>query len=194
MAIYREALQQTKLEGAYQLDDELFLPQAGELLGPLHLAHAWRDLERGFIGSQLMPNNRKSAALALARKLRLHHGSFDQSVPSGLRGQPLLLRPGRANAELLDDAEQLKWEHMEHIANACALLAWHCRLEQRREGALSTFHGLLGTLRQQVEVPGATVSDCIAYYLQVAPAMFSFYLLLWELVMTVELDPVVENV
>jgi hypothetical protein len=81
-----------------------------------------------------MPNNRKSAALALARKLRLHHGTFDQSVPSGLRGQPLLLKAGRASADQLDDAEQLKWEHMEHIANAAALLAWHCRLEQRREG------------------------------------------------------------
>ncbi|MDO9073130.1 MAG: hypothetical protein Q7U73_07675, partial [Rubrivivax sp.] len=127
-------------------------------------------------------------------KLRRHQGTFDQSAPSGLKGQPLLLKPERANADQLDDVEQLKWEQMEHIANACALLAWHCRLEQRREGALSTFHSLLAALRKQVEVPGATVSDCIAYYLQVAPAMFSFYLLLWELVMTVELDPAVENV
>lgn len=194
LSAYRDALHQTKLEGAYQLDDELFLPQAGELLGPLHLAHAWRDLERGFVGSQLMPNNRKNAALALAQKLHRHQGAFDQSVPSCLKGQPLLLRPERASADQLDDVEQLKWEHMEHIANACACLAWHCRLEQRREDALSNFHGLLGKLRKQVEVPEATVSDCIAYYLQVAPAMFSFYLLLWELVMTVELDPAVENV
>lgn len=191
---YREALQQTKLEGVYQLEDELFLPKEGELLGPLHLAHAWRDLERGFVSSQLMPNNRKSAALALARKLGLHRSNFDQSAFNGLKGQPLLLRLGKPHDDQLDDGEQLKWEHMEHVALACAWLAWFCRLERRQPGALSSFHNLLGNLRKQVEVPGGTISDCIAYYLQVAPAMFAFYLLLWELVQTVELDPVVQNV
>lgn len=191
---YREALRQTKLEGVYQLEDELFMPREGELLGPLHLAHAWRDLERGLVASQLMPNNRKSAALALARKLGLHRGNFDQSAVGGLRGQPLLLKLGAQPGDQSDDAEQLKWEQMEHIAIACALLAWYCRLERRQEGALRGFHSLLASLRQQIEVPGATVSDCIAYYLQVAPAMFSFYLLLWELVQTVELEQVSQNV
>lgn len=194
LAKYWAALQQTKLEGAYQLEDELFLPKEGELLGPLHLAHCWRDLERGFASSQLMPNTRKSAALALAKKLALHRSNFDQTVFNGLRGQPLLLRLGRPHDDLLDDGEQLKWEHMEHIAVACAWLAWSCRLEHRQLGVLSGFHSLLGNLRKQVEVPGGTVADCIAYYLQVAPAMFAFYLLLWELVQTVELDPIVQHV
>lgn len=194
LATYQAALQQTKLEGVYQLEDELFLPKDGELLGPLHLVHSWRDLERGFVSSQLMPNNRKSAALALARKLSLHRSNFEQSALNGLKGQPLLLRLGRPLADQLDDVEQLKWEHMEHIALACAWLAWFCRLEHRQVGVLSGFHSLLGNLRKQVEVPGGTIADCIAYYLQVAPAMFAFYLLLWELVQTVELDQVVQNV
>jgi hypothetical protein len=194
LATYRAALQQTKLEGAYQLEDELFLPKEGELLGPLHLAHCWRDLERGFTSSQLMLNNRKSAALALAKKLAQHRSSFDQAVFNGLKGQPLLLRLGKPHDDKLDDGEQLKWEHMEHIALACAWLAWFCRLEHRQPGVLSGFHSLLGSLRKQVEVPGGTIADCIAYYLQVAPAMFAFYLLLWELVQTVELDPVVQHV
>lgn len=193
LSTYRAALQQTKLEGGYQLEDELFLPRAGELLGPLHLAHCWRDLERGFASSQLLPNNRKSAALALAKKLALHRSNFDQSVLNGLRGQPLLLRLGNGPDIPLDDGEQLKWEHMEHIALACAWLAWFCRLELRQAGCLSGFHSLLGNLRKQVEVPGGTIADCIAYYLQVAPAMFAYYLLLWELVQTVELDPVVQH-
>ena len=194
LATYREALQQTKLEGAYQLEDELFLPKEGELLGPLHLAHCWRDLERGLEFSQRMPNNRKSAALALAKKLALHRSNFDQTVFNALKGQPLLLRLGKPHGDQLDDSEQLKWERMEHVALASAWLAWFCRLEQRQPGALNGFHSLLGNLRKQVEVPGGTIVDCIAYYLQVAPAMFAFYLLLWELVQTVELDPVIQNV
>lgn len=194
LGTYQQALQQTTVEGVYQLEDEWFMPKEGELLGPLHLAHAWRDLERGFVAGQLMPNNRKSAALALARKLGLRHSSFDQTAANGLKGQSLLLRLKTLREDQLDEAEQLKCEHLSHIATACAWLAWHCRLEHREEGALSTFHSLLGNLRKQIEVPGGTVADCIAYYLQVAPAMFAFYLLLWELVQTVELDPVVQNV
>ena len=194
LASYRAALQQTKPEGAYQLDDELFLPKEGELLGPLHLAHCWRDLERGFASSQLMPNSRKNAALALAKKLALHRSNFDHTVSTGLKEQPLLLCLGKPHADQLDDSEPLKWEQMEHIAIACAWLAWFCRLEHRQSGVLSVFHSLLGNLRKQVEVPEGSIADCIAYYLQVAPAMFAFYLLLWELVQTVELDPIVQNV
>lgn len=194
LATYREVLQQTGLEGAYQLEDELFLPKEGELLGPLNLAHCWRDLERGFASSQLISNNRKNAALALAKKLGLHRGAFDQNALNGLKGQPLLLRLGKPQDDQLDDSEQLKWEHMEHVALAIAWLAWFCRLEHRQPGVLSGFHSQLGNLRKQIEVPGGTITDCIAYYLQVAPAMFAFYLLLWELVQTIELDPVVQNV
>lgn len=194
LSTYREALQQTTLDCAYQLDDELFLPKEGDLLGPLHLAHAWRDLERRFVTCQLMPSRRKSAAVALARALQRHETAFDQAVPAGLRGQSLLLWLRRPTANELDEGEQLKLEHMEYIAQACAWLAWYCRLEMRSEGALNTFHAKLVTLRNQVEIPGMQVSDCLAYYLQVAPAMFSFYLLLWELVLTVELDASVQNV
>jgi len=194
MTTYRDVLQQTKLEGVYQLEDELFLPNEGALLGPLHLAHCWRDLERGFVYSQLEPNIRKNAALALAKKLALHRSNFDHAEIKGLKGQPLLLRLEKPHGEQLDEGEQLKLEQMEQIALVSAWLAWYCRLEYRQPGVLNDFHTMLGNLRKQVEIPDGTLADCIAYYLQVAPAIFSFYLLLWELVQTVELDPIVQNV
>ena len=194
LVTYREVLQQTKIEGVYQLEDELFLPNEGELLGPLHLAHCWSDLERGFVYSQLEPNIRKNAALALAKKLTLHRSNFDNVGIKGLKGQPLLLGLGQPAGEQLDEGEQLKLEQMEQIALASAWLAWYCRLESRQPEVLNDFHTILGNLRKQVEIPDGTLSDCIAYYLQVAPAIFSYYLLLWELVQTVELDPIVQNV
>lgn len=194
LSIYREILQQATLDGAYRLDDELFLPGEGELLGPLHLAHAWRDIERRFVKSQLMPSKHKSAAVALARLLQRRCATFDQSRPAGLRGEPLLLWQTHTVVDELDEGAQLKLEHMKHIAQACAWLAWYCRLEVRSDGALNAFHNKLSDLRNEVEVPEAHVADCLAYYLQIAPAMFSFYLLLWELVLTVELDPVIQDV
>lgn len=190
---YRAVLAASPLDGAYRLDDEAFLPDRGELLGPLHLAHAWRDLERGFTNSQLLPNNRKNAALALANKLSLRLRTFDRSAPAGLRGESLLLSVRPVNAAL-DPSLEIKRDQMEHIALALAWLAWHCRLEPRRPGTLAAFEQGLTVLRHQVAIPDATVQNCIAYYLQVAPAMFAFYLLLWELAISVEFDPVVQNV
>lgn len=194
LAAYKQALEQTQIEGAHQLDDVYFLPKEGELLGPLHLAHAWRDLERGFATARLMPSSRKAAAIALARLVSRHHATFDQTVPPGLRGQPFVLNVRRPIADELDEVEQLTLEHTTQVAVVCALLAWHLRMEVRNPGALASFHSKLAGLRKQVEVQGATVADCIAYYLHVAPAMFAFYLLLWELVLTIELDPAVQDV
>lgn len=191
LSSYRTLLMQTHIEAAYRLDDELFLPRDGDLLGPLHLAHAWRDLERGYEAAQHMPLLRKSAAIALARLLHRKYGVFDGSAPVGLQGQELVLHPRPPRPDEMDEDRQLQFETMTHIANACAWLAWYCRLESREKGPLAVFHANLTVLRKQVEVAGPVISDCLAYYLHVAPAMFSFYLLLWELVQTVELDPVV---
>jgi hypothetical protein len=194
LARYRLLLTQMHVEAAHRLDDHLFLPGNGELLGPLHLAHAWRDLERGFDSSQLLPSSRRAAAIALARTLYRRSSTFDQTEPSGLSGQTLVLHLQESRALEMEPGQELRQEHIERIANACAWLAWHCRMESRRPGALDAFQASLNTLRQQVEVMGPAVSDCVGYYLHVAPAMFSFYLLLWELVMSVELDPIVQNV
>ena len=191
---YHQALVETQIENAYRLDDELFLPSAGELLGPLHLAHCWRDLERGYTASHLMQSNRKSAAIALARLLIQKNANFDQTTPPGLRGKSPLMHLSHKSPDAIDDAEQLKQESLDRIANACALFAWYCRMETRKEGALTKFQASLSELRKQVQVQGPVLSDCLAYYLQVAPAMFSYYLLLWELVQTIELDPIVQHV
>ena len=193
LADYRQALSMTQLEDSHRLDDERFLPGPGELLGPVHLAHAWRDLERGYAANVPMPSARKALAVALARSVHQRYSVFDESVPAGLRGQPIVIRMKPFKSEDLDEAEQQRQETMVRIASACGLLAWHCRLEARREGSLNQLKKNLDQLRKRIEVPGNGVVDCIAYYLHVAPAMFAYYLLLWELVLTVELDPIVQN-
>jgi hypothetical protein len=151
-------------------------------------------MERGLETSRLLQSSRKAAAIALARQWRREQPAFDSSAPVGLRGENLVLDLRQADGHELDDEEELKREHLGHIANACAWLAWHFRLEARSPGALAKLHAKLGSLRRQVEVQGPVVSDCVGYYLHVAPAMFAFYLLLWELVLTIELDPAVQDV
>ncbi|MGF6808587.1 hypothetical protein OKW30_003713 [Paraburkholderia sp. Clong3] len=194
LAAYRDAISQTRIEAGFQLDDEFFLPRGGDLLGPLHLAHAWRDLERGYASSLLMPSKRKACAIALARLLHQRHPAFDHSVPLGLRGKGLVLDARKLNTDAMSEVEQQEQENLGYIANACAWFAWHCRMEARGHGALANFHSSLASLRKRIELEGPAASDCLAYFLHVAPSMFAYYLLLWELVLTVEFGEVADNV
>jgi hypothetical protein len=194
LANYRDVLRVAALEDPARLDDENFMPSSGELLGPVHLAHAWLDLERGYATSLSMPSKRKALGGALAKLLLQKTSSFDESAPKGLRGQAAVLQLKPFYPDGADEAEQQRQETLIQIANACCWFAWYCRLETRQDGSLARFHSYLTALRQRIEVPSNGVNDCIAYYLHVAPAMFAYYLLLWELVLTVELDPIIQNV
>jgi hypothetical protein len=194
LAGYRQALGMTQVEEVARLDDDHFMPGPGELLGPMHLAHAWLDLERGYTTSAAMPTPRKSLGVALARMLMQRSPNFDPSTSTGLQGQPVVLQYKTFNPDGADEAEQQRHETLLQIANACSWLAWYCRLESRYKGSLARFYVNLSALRQRIELQPNGVNDCIAYYLNVAPAMFAYYLLLWELVQTVELDTVIQNV
>ena len=191
---YREVLETTPVEAAYRLDEESFLPQPGELLGPLHLAHAWLDLERGYAVGQLMPSPRKALALSMSRALHQKWARFDAPVPATLHGQSLVLRLKPLPQDGVEDAEQQRQENLTQIANACAWLAWAYRLNVRKPGAFAEFYERMETIRRQIPIEGNGVTDCCAYYMHVAPAMFSYYLLLWELVLATEMDPAVQNV
>lgn len=191
---YEQSLRQTSHAALHMLDDAASIPAAGELLGPQHLAHAWRDLDRGYATSMLMPSQRKALALALSRALHQRTPKFDDSAPAGLRGHRLVLQLEPFADDGVDEAEQQRVETVCQIANACAWFAWHCRLDVLRPGSLASFLDRLAVTRRTIEIPGHGVADCLAYLLHVAPAMFSYYLLLWELVLTVELDPEISHV
>jgi hypothetical protein len=194
LAKYRQALEMTQIEAVTRLDDENFIPGPGELLGPMHLAHAWLDLERGYAASAAMPSPKKSLGTALARHLFQQSSVFDGSTPKGLQGQPVVLQVKSSKADDADVVEQQRQETLLQIASACSWLAWYCRLESRRADSLPRLTVNLHVLRRRIELESHSVSDCVAYYLQIAPSMFAYYLLLWELVQTVEFDPIVQHV
>ncbi|MEX8501557.1 MAG: hypothetical protein AB3X41_00735 [Leptothrix ochracea] len=194
LAAYRESIRVTTIGDPTRLDDQSFLPGPGELLGPMHLAHAWLDLERGYATSAAMPGPRKSLGIALARLLMQQSSVFDGLAPKGLQGQKVVIEIKLFNSEVVEESEQERQETLLRIANACSWFAWYCRLEVRQEGSLAKLYDNLNRLRWRIELQPNGVSDCIAYYLHVAPAMFAYYLLLWELVLTVELDHGVQNV
>lgn len=193
LAQYLDTLRRNPIDEPFRLDDESFVPQAGELLGPMHLAHAWRDLERGYARSMLMEAPRKALAASVSHALYQRRQRFDQAAPKGLQEQPLVLTLLPVRLDDMDDAEKQRHENLVQLANTCAWFAWYCRLEPRQPGSLAEGHERLTTIRNAIPMQGPNVSDCLAHYLHVAPAMFAFYLLLWELVLTAEMDPIVQH-
>jgi len=60
-------------------------------------------------------------------------------------------------------------------------LASACRTDVRRNGTLTDYRTRLA---QMLPVHACSINDVLSYVLQLGPDMFSFYLLLWEIVLT----------
>lgn len=172
----------------HRLDESDYVPPRGELLGPLHLEFAWRDLSVRYQRSIQMPTAAKSAALAIARGLNQRFACFDNEAPRALRGKRLSVPRKAAPVDIATDAEEQAAEHQSLIAVVSAWFAWHCRLAARRPEALDQFVARLRQLRAESPIPGEGVESAVTYFLQVAPAMFGFYLLLFETVLAADMD------
>jgi hypothetical protein len=186
LTTYLEVVRHTASEEVYRLDDDSFVPRAGELLGPVHLAHAWRDLERRYESSLLVESSSRRLALATSRALRQRHGRFDGGTPEGLRDRDFVLELTPYVSDGVDDAEQQRHENLIQLGHACSWLAWACRLEVRRPGSLHSALERLASLRQTVGIEQHDVGNCVAYYLHVGTALFAYHLLLWEMALTYE--------
>lgn len=190
---YIEAVRSALAPEFVRLSEPSERPKDGDLLGPFHLAHAWQELEQNFGASQLMANERSTLAQSVARSLLQRAPVFGGNVPAGLQGKKLVIR-ARELAPDLEESEEQRQDSLTRIANACAWLAWNCRLEARQPGALQEFFKQLHDIRRTPGMLEGTTEDCLSYYLQLAPSLFGYYALLWELVQTIELDPAVQDV
>ncbi len=89
------------------------------------------------------------------------------------------LRVGHARrntGEAVDEEVALTCEHLDGMAHLLASLAWVCRLDARQPGSLKAWLTRLNQMNIPLQGP-------LSYLLQVGEAIFSFYLVLWELVL-----------
>lgn len=190
---YCEVLRSTPVEDVYRLEDGSAEVGHGDYLGTLHVSLAWRDAERRLVLHTMSQSNRSVAALSLATMLAQRQQTIPHTPATPAAGQSPLVKIGAPSLDGLNDEQCQFQENLRKIAHACSLLAWHCRLASRQSGALPRFQA---QLQGYLVAAGMqeSVSGCLSYYLQTAPALFGYYLLLWEIVQATSLDPQVVHV
>ncbi|QDQ29085.1 hypothetical protein FNU76_23545 [Chitinimonas arctica] len=165
----------------YQISDDAFLPGPKDYLGPLHYRHAWRALEvayeRTLVGNDIW----RGQGIGLAQHAhRMMPTLGERGVPLAWRGQAPHLTPWPACPdEVVDDQVLQERENLGNIAHLLAGLAFACRQEARQPGALQRHLNQLDSADIPLDKP-------LAFLLQIGEALFAYYLLLWELVLTAD--------
>ena len=179
---YIDALHQTggNIEDTFRMESEVYCPDAGDWLGPIHYKFSMRSLniayERSLGGNEI----HRGQAIGLCRYIEQKNPMFSHDCPDGLKGQPphLIPWPYDKNEFLSSDIEQ-KRENLQQIAHLLSLFAYSCRAGARNPEKMESFLGKL-------TASGIPVNQSLSYLLQIGEDVFAFYLLLWELVIRTE--------
>jgi len=181
---YTQAIGQVDFyEYLFQLDDDGFLPGPGDYLGPLHLRHALRSLENRYKASLSGNELRRGQAIGLCQQVCRTLPKLESTgTPPKLQVKSPLVNPWPSGDDTVDEEVSLTRQHLDGMAHLLASLAWVCRLDGRQPGTLKAWLSRLN----QTNIP---LQGPLSYLMQVGEAIFSFYLLLWELVLMADGGP-----
>jgi len=184
---YVGVLAAVPVEDSYRLEDGTAELRAGEFLGTLHLTLGWHDLERRFGVSSQFETNRRARALTIARMLAQRQQLLPDMPATPVASKNPVILLGSTPLDGLPDGLAQYHENLRSIAHACSLLAWHCRMASRIPEALEEFLSRLDSYRQPIGMH-ESIDGCVSFYVQTAPVLFGYYLMLWEIVQASALD------
>ena len=144
----------------------LWHPSPGDYLGRDHYQIAWEQLRNRY--RETLPGNEIRRQFAIPLCLRVQK---EAPVPS-----VLLQSRGRGK-----EPDTVEGRFLEAIEVFISSLASACRTDVRRNGTLTDYRTQLA---QMLPVHACSINDVLSYVLQLGRDMFSFYLLLWEIVLT----------
>lgn len=176
------------------LNDDDWRPGAGDYLGPMHYRYAICQTRANYDRSLAENSLRRGRAISLLRRVRnLTLRSFAPAVPAfgtnGFIDLGLFETDGNP-CRLQSDTEELHKEQLQWMVRFLSLFAQVCRLEARQRGVLGRF---FDHLKERMEFAEPVRKDeelkgVLSYVLYLGEEIFAFYLLLWELVFTADLD------
>lgn len=179
---YCDALRQSVLTESdlTRLEDSNFETEAGDYLGPIHYRHANSRLLACYETTLDGNGIRRGQGINLCGYVRKVMPTLNGMVLKRLKGSRPHVDPwprGLSN-EVSEELAQSN-ENLANIQHFLSLLALHCRASARSSEYLPAF---LSTLK----AAGLPIEACLAYLLQIGDALFAYYLLLWEVVLSGE--------
>jgi hypothetical protein len=185
---YTQALGQVdSYEYLFQLDDDGFLPGPGDYLGPLHLRHALRSLENRYKAACPVTNSAVArpsgtASRSAAGYQDSRYGNAAETAGKIPSRKPLAERRRRGRRGSRLDATASGWHGASAGFPGLGLPS----------GCPAT--GNAGSLANPREPDDIPLQGPLSYLLQVGEAIFSFYLLLWELVLMADGGPATSTI
>lgn len=145
-------------------------PSPGGYLGRDHYHSAWERLRNRYRETLSGNDIRRQFAIPLCMQIRR-----DAPVPA-----VILQTRGRCH-----EPDSVEERFLEAIEIFVSSLAASCRRDVRHPGALSTYRDRLA---RSLPAHACSITDVFSYILQLAPDVFSFYLLLWEVILIGEFN------
>jgi hypothetical protein len=139
-------------------------PSLGEYLGRDHYQIAWERLRSRY--RETLGGNEIRRQFTIRLCLRIRKEAPVAAV--------LLQRRGRGA-----DPDAVEGGFLEAIEVFVSSLAYACRNDVRQKGTLAAYRE---QLTQMLPPHSCSMNDVLSYVLQLAPDLFAFYLLLWEVV------------
>jgi hypothetical protein len=172
------------------LVDDQWMPAKGDILGPMHYRYAVDRFQREFSNAMASGSERLGHALALSR--RMNNISISSLTGGGVISRAdtdtdpaILFDRFHPQPEWLDDENAVAIENQKNIIRFISVFAQSCRWESREPGIMDAF-------RERVEeICGLStnrMNKYLGYLLYLSEDLFCFYLLLWELVFSVDCD------
>ncbi len=186
---YKEAFAGMSGDG-YELLDDDWLPAAGTFLSPLHYRYAVRRLVKRYTRSLSVESGRRGRMLGLIQQMT---GSKLSSFINSERYDHLVdhidlgLFTEQQDEMFLNEETVVQQEHQQKIIHFLSLLAQVCRAEVHRggEGALYAF---LQDIKHKCNLSGNHIQNHLGYLIFIGEDVFAFYLMLWELIFTADID------
>lgn len=181
---YSQTLRQTGAAPAdlVRREETAFIPDAGDYLGPIHYRYAEACLDTAYENTLGGNEIRRGQAIGLCLHVRKAMPTLNITMLSRLKGSRPQVDPWPCTeADNMEPEQAQKQENLNSIQHFLSLFALYCRVGARSPESLRTFMSALNSAEQPVE-------SCISYLLQVGDAFFAYYLLLWEVVVTSELN------
>lgn len=178
---YSKALRELgAAENMFRIHEDDFTPVLGDYLGPLHYKHAVRQLKNSYERSLDGNEIRRGQAIGLCNYVRRQMPQLTADDSPRLAGCPPHVEPWKTedDSAITPEAAQQN-QNLENFSHALSWFAYHCRLEAKSPGQLEVFI-------KKLNESGIPVQSSLAYLLQVGDALFAYYLVFWELVITAE--------
>jgi len=178
--LYRQALLGTGLSDDQKFRwDEEWQPGPGDYLGPRHYRHAVCKLEDRYL--ETLPGNEER----LGRLITFLNNETTPLLSLYASGtSPVDLGLLDTACKVFAEPEEVQRENLQRILRFLALWAYVCRKNAREPNILERF---LRDVKIRLAQP-SELKGMLSYLLYVGEDVFAFYLLLWELVFTCDLD------